>query len=142
MKKLAITLAAFMIGLVSYSQVIDRTLTSDYTQVYSVGKYSYPWSCQVVWDTYGHGNALDGTFEIEASNDNVNWQIYDEDFTVTLDTVNYLGNNDFVVSGSDTLCTQSFADDRCEFEYLRFKYTKNNIDTVGLKVYMNTKTSK
>lgn len=118
------------------SQIINKTLTADYSQIYEIGKYSYDWSCQAVWNTYSVGTALDGVFSIYVSDDKINWSLYSSSFHVTLDTSN------FVVSGTDTLSNQPFADKGCEFQWLKFEVIMNTIDTIDFRLYLTTKTKK
>jgi len=81
------------------------------------------WSLQVVWA--GLTGTLDGTIQLQGSNDGENFDNLPGVSSATLSTA----------SGS-----QSFRKDKYDFKYFRVLFTKNNLSNTGtLKILLNIK---
>ena len=95
---------------------ISKTFTSNFSN-------SGNWSLQVIWA--GLTGILDGTVQLQGSNDGINFD-------------NLSGVSNLVLitaSGSG-----SFRKDKFDFKYFRVLFTKNNLNNTGtLKLLLNIK---
>lgn len=110
-------------------------IVNDFTTAYTIADVSKTftanfsnknnWSLQVVWA--GLTGTLDGTIQLQGSNDGVNFDNLSGTSSLSLSSANGSG---------------SFRKDKFDFKYFRVLFTKNNLNNAGtLKMLLNIKTN-